>query len=74
VTKERGEEQPVFDTYAAFEIITSTDSHTRQIKLPEHNKVLMIHVSANKKYGSCLRYLIYGAFTLIPNTSCVKYA
>jgi hypothetical protein len=60
--------------YAAFEIITSTNSHTRHIKLPEHIKILMVHDIINKKYGSYLKYPIYGAFTLIPNISCVKYA
>jgi hypothetical protein len=37
-----------FLIYAAFEITVSTNSHTRYIKLPERNKVLMVHDSINK--------------------------
>jgi hypothetical protein len=37
--------------YAEFEIIISTNSHTRHIKLLERNKVLMVHDSTNNKKG-----------------------
>jgi hypothetical protein len=50
--------------YAAFEII-NTSCHTRHIKLPESNKVLMIHDSVNKGNGSFLKYSKYGASTLL---------
>jgi hypothetical protein len=51
----------IFLIYAAFEVIGSTNSHTRHSNLPEPNKVLMVHDSA----GTCLKYSKYGAFTLL---------
>jgi hypothetical protein len=48
---------------AVFGII-STNSHTRHTKLLERNKVLMVHDSVNKKYGSYFKYPKYCAFTL----------
>jgi hypothetical protein len=54
----------LFFEYAAFEIVISTNSHARHIKLPERSTVLMVHDSINNKYGSCLKYLKYGAFTV----------
>jgi hypothetical protein len=39
-----------FLMYAAFEIIMTTNSHTTHVKIPERNKVLMLHDSVNKKW------------------------
>jgi hypothetical protein len=54
-----------FWKYAAFETITSTNSHNRHIKLSERNKVLMVHDSTNNnRKGSYLKYWKYDAVTL----------
>jgi hypothetical protein len=56
-----------FQTYAAFEILLRTISHTRHSKLPERKKVLIVHYSISKKYGPCLKYPKYTAFTVLTN-------
>jgi hypothetical protein len=35
--------------------------HTRHIKQPDHEKVLIVNDSINKKYGSNFKYPKYGA-------------
>jgi hypothetical protein len=53
--------------YSALEIKISTNSHTRYIKVPKRNQVLMVHNSINNnnsKKGSYLKYTKYGVFTL----------
>jgi hypothetical protein len=54
----------IFRIHAAVEIILSINSHTRNIKLPERSKVLMVHDYVNKNYGSYLKHSKYDAFTL----------
>jgi hypothetical protein len=51
-----------FLIHAAFEIKISANS-PRHIEQPKDNKVVDIHDSINKKYGSYRKYSKYGVFT-----------